>query len=98
MVRRDLSAPQRAVQAVHAAIEAVNGGLIRGDAPHPHVVLCTVRDEHALHAALGRAEAAGVRASLFREPDRDGEATAFATEPLRDEFRGPFRKYQLLQG
>jgi len=44
-----------------------------------------------------RLEAYGIRTTLFREPDRNNEATALATEPLGQEARRIFRKWKLLE-
>jgi hypothetical protein len=81
LVRTDLPAPQIAVQAVHAAVEATRQFLTR-DAEHPHVVLCAVASERRLLAAADYLFRRGVRLAVFREPDRAGEATALGTEPL----------------
>jgi hypothetical protein len=63
---------------------------------HPHLVLCRVASERELLAAADRLERAGVRFALFREPDRNNEATALATEPLFPERRGLLARYPCL--
>lgn len=63
---------------------------------HPHLVLCEVPDEKALAYEQARLEALGVRTVSFREPDRNNELTAIATEPLVGEARRPMRRYRLL--
>jgi len=95
LVRRDLPAAQIAVQAVHAAIEAARH-FLPTDHPHPHLVLCRVSSERDLFAVADRLDRLGVRFQLFREPDRVGEATALATEPLGPERRGPLARYPCL--
>ena len=50
----------------------------------------------ALLASADRLERAGIRFALFREPDRDNEATALATEPLRPDRRGVLSRYPCL--
>jgi hypothetical protein len=37
----------------------------------------------------------GIRVEIFREPDRNNEATALATEPLGQEARRAFSKWRL---
>lgn len=95
IVRRDLPVAQIVVQAVHAAIEAARRHL-PVERPHPHLVLCRVSGEPELLAAADRLDRLGIRTHLFREPDRHGEATALATEPLGPERRGPLSRYPCL--
>jgi hypothetical protein len=83
------------VQAAHAAIEAARSFLPEL-LPHPHLVICRVASERDLLAAADRLERAGVRFALFREPDRDNEATALATEPLGSERRSALARYMCL--
>ena len=59
-------------------------------------MLCRVASEHSLLAAADRLERAGIRFALFREPDRDNEATALATEPLRPDRREILSRYPCL--
>lgn len=51
-------------------------------------MLCGVPHERDLLAAADRLERAGIRFALFREPDRNDEVTALATEPLCSARRG----------
>jgi hypothetical protein len=95
IVRRDLPAARIAVQAVHAAVEAARQFFPPGH-PHPHLVLCRVSSERDLLAAADRLDRAGIRTCIFREPDRDGEATALATEPLGPARRGPLARFPCL--
>jgi hypothetical protein len=94
-VRRDLPAAQIAVQAIHAAVEAARR-FLPPDHTHPHLVLCRVSSERDLLSAADRLDRLGIRFHLFREPDRAGEATALATEPLGPERRGPLARYHCL--
>jgi hypothetical protein len=55
-----------------------------------------VASERDLLAAADRLERAGIRFALFREPDRDNEPTALATEPLCNERRGALARYPCL--
>jgi hypothetical protein len=90
-----LPAAQIAVQAVHAAIEAARH-FLTPDQTHPHLVLCSVGSQRDLLAAADRFDRLGIRFQIFREPDRDGEASALATEPLGPERRGPLARYPCL--
>ena len=94
-MRRDLPAAQIAVQAIHAAIEAACR-FLPPDHTHPHLVLCRVSSERDLLSAADRLDRLGIRFQLFREPDRDREATALATEPLGPDRRGPLARYHCL--
>jgi hypothetical protein len=94
-VRRDLPAAQIAVQAIHAAIEAARH-FLTPDQTHPHLVLCSVGSERDLLAAADRLERLGIRFRIFCEPDRSGEVTALATEPLGPDRRGPLARYPCL--
>lgn len=93
-VRQDLTRPQQAVQAAHAAIESTKRWPYIGD--HPHMVLIGVKNETKLRAALDKAKKHGILVAEFAEEDVG--MTAFATRPIiEDEERQIFRKYQLLK-
>ncbi|MEM6258218.1 MAG: peptidyl-tRNA hydrolase [Planctomycetota bacterium] len=96
LVRTDLPPAQQAVQSCHASIEAARH-FLEPDAHHPHLVVCGIRGEEALHQARDRLEALGVRCCAFVEPDRDHEVTALATEPLSGRRRRLLRRYKLLK-
>jgi hypothetical protein len=83
------------VQAAHAAIDAARR-FLPPDRPHPHLVLCRVSSQRDLLAAADRLDRLGIRLQLFREPDRAGEATALATEPLGPDRRGALARYPCL--
>jgi hypothetical protein len=55
-----------------------------------------VAAERELLAAADRLERAGIRFALFREPDRNNEATALATEPLCAGRRRVLARYPCL--
>ena len=95
LVRRDLPPAQRAVQAIHAALEAARAGLIAADEEHPHVVLCQVDSIGALLRASDQLKRAALRHQLFHEPDLDCAPTALATEPVCGPRRAHFRRFQL---
>lgn len=94
-MRQDLPATQIAVQSVHAALEA-SRRFLSADCDHPHVVLCGVASEARLLAAADHLVRQNVRFTLFREPDRAGEAMALATEPLRGERRRSLGRFRCL--
>ena len=93
-MRRDLSPAQIAVQASHAAYEA--DSYRRPDLDHPHFVILGVKTERELERALKRTQSS-FRVSPFYEADRDGELTAFATEPILEHNRAFFARYNCLQ-
>jgi hypothetical protein len=94
-VRQDLPPTQIEVQSVHAALEA-SRQLLPPDSEHPHVVLCGVASEARLLAAADHLFRQSVRFTLFREPDRAGEATALATEALQGERRRSLNRFRCL--
>jgi hypothetical protein len=96
ITRKDLSIPQQAVQAGHAAIEASRAYLSKDD-EHPSLILCIVKNEAKLEKAARDLEQAGIRIQRFYEPDRGHELTAIATEPLTGEARQHLRKFQLMK-
>lgn len=84
VVRADLSAAQRAVQACHAMRQFVE--------EHPLIdqdwfrrsntlALLEVPDEQALLRLLARSADRGTRSSIFREPDIGDRLTAACFEP-----------------
>lgn len=96
IVRTDLSPPQQSVQAAHAVLEASRNGILPVDLVHPHIIICGVADEMALAHQHSRIKSAGIKALPFFEPDRAGEMTALATEPLFGDKRRHMRKLRLL--
>jgi hypothetical protein len=97
LVRRDLPQPHQVVQACHACLEATRA-FLRPDSEHPSLIVCGVRDEARLVRCLERLRRAGIACRAFAEPDRGGQLTALATEPVRGARRALFRSYQLLTG
>jgi hypothetical protein len=83
------------VQACHASLEAAKAFPFR---EHPNIIVCGIRDEQRLNRCLDRLTRYGIRSRAFHEPDRDGELTALATEPVLTSQRRVFRDYPLLQG
>ena len=60
-----------------------------------YLVALEVPDEDRLLAAHERLEHRGIQSVLFREPDRNNEATALCTEPVMGKIRKIFSKYSL---
>ncbi len=93
-VRRDLTPPQQAVQAAHAAIESTKRFPYIGE--HPRLVLIGVKSEIQLKNALDKTEKNGILVTPFYEENE--ELTAFATRPVvSDQERQLFKRYQLLK-
>jgi hypothetical protein len=95
IVRNDLTPPQQAVQAVHAALSVAR----QFSVPlHEHVVLCAVPNERQLLRWQSKIASSGIAVCAFREPDLGNEFTALATEPVYGEDRRLFRQLQLVKG
>ena len=92
LVRKDLPLEHQLIQSVHATHEVAQGD------PHDSplsVVVCEVESEEALIAFARKLDKTGCEFVLFREPDRDNEATALATKAVSGEGRRPFKKCKL---
>lgn len=95
LVRTDLSFPQIAVQASHAAIEATRR-FIPPQSQHPHLVLLSVPDEQSLLSAYDYFLYNKIDSALFKEPDIGNQATALATELISGKRRRFFSDFNLL--
>ncbi len=91
-----MTVPTQSVQAIHASIEATKR--FPQPAETVYVVLCSVRNETKLRNALEFIRGHGVKCADFREPDLDNELTAIATEPVYQDKRHIFRKFQIMKG
>lgn len=79
-MRTDLSAPQIAVQAAHAAIEVAKSSLLGSILEHPSVILCGVDNESKLQQQLDFYQENGVICKPFYEADLDtASTTAFGS-------------------
>ncbi len=96
IVRTDLSKPQIAVQATHAAIEIARNYLTP-DQEHPSVIIVVVKNEARLLKLTEDLKTAGITFKAFREPDIDNALTAIATVPLYGDQRTFFKRFQLLR-
>ena len=94
-IRKYLSFPQQVVQSAHACIESAKS-FLSNDLEHPHLVVLGVKGEQQLYNSARKLDKAGVQYRIFTEPDRNGEATALATEPIFGERRHLFRSYRCL--
>jgi hypothetical protein len=96
LVRKDISAVQRAVQACHASLHA--GFAFDEPEDTPSLVLLQVDDEPALEAAAERLNRYAVAHRLFHEPDFGPMGfSALATAPLTDKkLRYLFAGYEKL--
>jgi hypothetical protein len=97
LVRNDLSIPQQAVQASHAAIESARKHLKPGD-EHPSVIICSIKNENKLLKCAEEFKAAGIDHTIFREPDIGNAATALASRPMIGKERKAFSRFQLMKG
>lgn len=95
-VREDLSWPQKVVQSCHAVMEMSRHHLSPNE-EHPSVVLIGVKSKEKLKQILGSLNEQSVVNKEFYEPLFDNEITAIATEPITEDRRRIFKKYQLLK-
>lgn len=95
LVRKDLTPPQQAVQACHAAIEATRQ-FLPAHAEHPHLVLLGVKSQHQLENTAMQLRSRDIPFQEFREPDIDNELTAIATAPLTGDVRKFFKRFNCL--
>lgn len=65
------------------------------DGPHPYIIVFGVKTEEKLLKALDWTRKAGYITYEFREPDRGGELTAFATDVV--DRSDDFKRFQLLK-
>lgn len=93
-VRTDLNITQQLVQTAHAAHES---GIHLAPKTNPisSIVVCYTTNETELLRAQDYIENRGIKTVLFREPDLNDQATAFATEPIDITKRKFLSKYPL---
>lgn len=85
---------QKAVQSIHAAIEATRQ--LDSKVEHPHLVLLVAKNENKLKKIQNELDKEGFQTYNFYESDRNNEMTAFAVGYIEDSQRERFKKYQLL--
>ena len=94
LVRKDIPLAQQLVQAAHAAYEA--GAQFQTSLPsNNYLILCEAPDEDYLWIQKARLESRGIACTIFREPDRNNEATALCTEPVSETQRRVFSRWKL---
>lgn len=91
-IREDLTHPQQVVQASHAVLATE-----RPVTGVPCVIVIGVKNEEKLLDVMPFLDSNKVSYKAFREPDFGNELTAIATEPLTDNDRHLFKKFQLLR-
>ena len=94
IIRKDLPVAQQLVQAAHAAHES-GLHLCQDKSKVNYLIALEVSNEEKLLLARERLENRGIKSILFREPDRNDEATAICTEPILGNRRRIFSKYPL---
>lgn len=95
ITRNDLSPAQKAIQSCHASIESARE-FIKPNQEHPSLVLCLVKNEAKLKNVIAELYNKNIKIKTFREPDRNNEITAIATEPLYGAERKALVRFQLL--
>lgn len=96
-IRTDLSSPQIAVQSCHACIESAKAFHLEELDDHPSVIILDIKTEAKLNNVKNYLSSVGVKFVSFHEPDRDNELTSIATEPIFEDRRRLFKKFQLLK-
>lgn len=96
--RIDIPVSQIAVQSAHAALEAG----IKFDKPlHPEpssLIILAFKNKQKLEKALEYVKNTGIRSIEFHESSWNYGLTSFATEPVSEEQKLLFKKYQLWHG
>lgn len=92
-VRKDISLEQQLVQAAHAALEA--GFTFQKPKNTAFLVLIAVETQEKLLKTADTLEKQGIKTVLFFEPDDNMGYSAFATEPIDENNRRPFRRFRL---
>jgi 7-keto-8-aminopelargonate synthetase-like enzyme len=88
-VRADLLVPQQIIQVAHA-VDNLNA-----TPKNSHMVLFTVKNEHALMMAAEYLLEEGIHHVMFNEPDIDAY-TAIATQALSGDERKLTRKFKMM--
>lgn len=91
-VRNDLTSAQKAVQGGHAIAEYYK----LHDKLHYSLIYLVVKDEKKLKNTVKELIEHGINFTIFREPDKNNELTAVATEPLNDSRRKVLKRFMLL--
>ena len=95
VTRRDLTIPQQLVQSCHAVLEISRN--FSKDFEHPHLILCTVKNERDLYKFISRLEANHISFATFHEPAIGNSLTAIATECVCGDKRKVFSNLRLMK-
>jgi hypothetical protein len=93
-IRKDIPLSWQIVQSNHATFE-LGLKLSRKYAQPPSIVLIQIKDEKELLKAYEKIGSLGIHCEMFHEPYKQTGATSFATEPIFQNQRSLFSKYQL---
>jgi hypothetical protein len=93
LVRTDIPLADQIVQVSHVCLQA--GHRFNQPEPPCHLVLLSVPSETHLQSALVSVRMAGVRYTVFYEPDEQMGYTAACTEPLDSFYKRIFRRFPL---
>lgn len=93
-IRKDIPLSWQIVQSNHATFE-LGLKLSRKYAVPPSIVLIQIRDEKELLKAYEKILSHNIHCEMFHEPYQQTGATSFATEPITQNQRSLFSKYQL---
>lgn len=96
-IRTDLSLPQQCVQSCHSCIEASKAFHLEKLDDHPSVIILDIKTEAKLTNVRNYLSSVGIKFVSFYEPDRDNELTSIATEPIFEDRRRFFKKFQLIK-
>ena len=64
---------------------------------HPHLVILSIPNEYQLKKNLNKIRELGIKCVPFYEADIGNELTAFATEPIFEEGRHVFKKFNCMK-
>ena len=95
LVRADIPVAAQIVQAGHVCLEA--GKRFTQPETPCNLVVLSVPSERHLQDAVAWIESAGIRSTVFYEPDNAMGYTAACTEPVSGPARRLFRRFRLWQ-
>lgn len=94
-VRRDLPLNHQIAQACHGALEAGRKFPSHSSSTNSIIVI-GVKTQKELDAAQARLTSIGIKTEMFYEPDFGPYGnTSFGTEPVSEDQRTVFRRFQL---
>ncbi len=96
-VRTDFNLITQCVQSCHACIESAKAFHLEELDDHPSVIILDIKTEAKLNNVKNYLSSVGVKFVSFHEPDRDNELTSIATEPIFENRRRLFKKFQLIK-